>query len=154
MTILKQFRDLLRTKKVKRSTFSQRWQNGMTTLDARITTFNWPSNWMDFHSILNWRYECIGDPRLDWSNDLLLGDVVDIMILLSQTWWQFVKVGDIIKILTASYWRILCWFSLSWSNKLISVPLLNMTHAAPSFPFFPLWQQTQHHRERRSGCHV
>ena len=34
------------------------------------------------------------------------------------------------------------------------VPLLNMTHAAPSFPFFPLWQQTQHHRERRSGCHV
>ena len=36
----------------------------------------------------------------------------------------------------------------------IFVPLLNMTHAAPSFPFFPLWQQTQHHRERRSGCHV
>ena len=29
-----------------------------------------------------------------------------------------------------------------------------MTHAAPSFPFFPLGQQTQHYRERRSGCHI
>ena len=33
-------------------------------------------------------------------------------------------------------------------GHIISVPLLNMPHAAPSFPFFPLWQQTQHHRER------
>ena len=34
------------------------------------------------------------------------------------------------------------------------ISLLNMTHNAPSFLFFPLWQQTQHHSERRSGCYV
>ena len=39
---------------------------------------------------------------------------------------------------------------------IIFVSLSNMTHAAPSFRFFPLWQHTQHHRERerRSGCHI
>ena len=30
----------------------------------------------------------------------------DIMILLTQTWWQFLNDGDIIKILVTSYWHI------------------------------------------------
>ena len=51
-------------------------------------------------------------------------------------------------------YHIECWIVQLISLKVISVPLSNMTHAAPSFPFFPLWQQTQHHRERRSGCHI
>ena len=36
----------------------------------------------------------------------------------------------------------------------ISISLSNMTSAALAFPFFPLWKQTQHHRERRSVGHV
>ena len=48
-------------------------------------------------------------------NDLIRGDVVD-MILLSQTWWQFVKVGDIIQILATSYWRIVV--GLAWAEAI------------------------------------
>ena len=57
-------------------------------------------------------------------------------------------------------WKFIFWIRnlekdrFFFSLNISFIPLLNMTHAAPSFPFFPLWQQTQHHRERRSGCHV
>ena len=44
--------------------------------------------------------------------------------------------------------KILC------NSFVIFVTLSNMTSATPSFPFFPLWEQTQHHRERGGGGHI
>ena len=72
--------------------------------------------------------------------------------------WTLSAAYDICCLISSRSWVKVNFSKCNISNKswvaIISVPLLNMTHAAPSFSFFPLWQQTQHHRERRSGCQV